>query len=113
MTDIQIIETDDVVRVVLTGRLDTAGVGLIESRFFAGIVPRGRPTVVDLGELQFLASLGIRMLISTARSLSSKGARLAMYNATPGVMEVIEMTALHEIVPNAATEAEALALVRG
>jgi anti-anti-sigma factor len=110
--EMQIIEDDGLVRVVLNGRLDTAGVSRIESQFFAGIVPRGRPTVVDMGEVPFLASLGIRMLISTARSLSTKGARLAMYNPTPGVLEVIEMTSLNEIVPTTESEAEAIALVR-
>jgi anti-anti-sigma factor len=111
--DLQITELDEIVRVALTGRLDTAGVSRIEPQFFAGIVPRGRPTIVDLGEVEFLASLGIRMLISTARSLSTKGARIAMFNATPGVMEVIEMTSLNEIVPVSGSEEEAVALVRG
>jgi anti-anti-sigma factor len=111
--ELQIIEDGDLVRVALDGRLDTAGVTLIEARFFAGIVPRGRPTVIDMTGVAFLASLGIRMLISTARGLSGKGARIAIYNPTPEVMEVIEMTALHEIVPVFGSEAEALALVRG
>jgi anti-anti-sigma factor len=112
MMEMQIVEDDGFVRVILNGRLDTAGVSRVESQFFAGIVPRGRPTVIDMSAVPFLASLGIRMLISTARSLSTKGAQIAMYGATPGVMEVIEMTSLHEIVPTAATETEALALVR-
>jgi anti-anti-sigma factor len=64
-------------------------------------------------EVSFLASLGIRMLISSARSLSAKGARFAIYNPTAEVMEVIEMTSLHEIVPTVGSETEALALVRG
>jgi anti-anti-sigma factor len=110
--EMQVIEDDDLVRVVLSGRLDTAGVAVIESQFFAAIVPRGRPTVVDLAAVPFLASLGVRMLISTARSLSSRGARIVIYNPTPEVMEVIEMTSLHEIVPAAGTHAEAVALVR-
>lgn len=109
--EMQVIEEGEVLRVALTGRLDTAGVSRIESQFFAAIVPRGRPTIVDLAEVAFLASLGIRMLITTARSLSSRGARIALYNARPEVMEVIEMTALHEIVPTATSEAEAVALV--
>jgi len=101
----------EVRRVVLVGRLDTAGVDVVETRFGAAIVPNGKNTIVDLAGVTFLASMGIRMLISTTRSLSRKGAKLVMYGATPGVQDVIETAALTEIIPLAASENEALELV--
>lgn len=100
----------DVRKVVLNGRLDTAGVDVIETRFGAVIVPAGRNTVVDLGEVTFLASMGIRMLISTTRSLSRKGAKLVLFNACPAVREVIETTALTDIIPLADSESEAVSI---
>jgi len=96
---------------VLTGRLDTAGVDVVETRFGAAIVPNGKNTIVDLSEVTFLASMGIRMLISTTRALSRKGGKLVMYGAGPGVRDVIETTALTEIIPLAGNESEALGLV--
>jgi anti-anti-sigma factor len=101
----------EVRRVVLTGRLDTAGVDVVETRFGAAIVPNGKDTIVDLSEVTFLASMGIRMLIATTRALSRKGGKLVMYGAGPGVMDVIETTALTEIIPLAGSESEALGLV--
>jgi anti-anti-sigma factor len=101
----------EVRRVVLTGRLDTAGVDVVETRFGAAIVPNGKNTIVDLSEVTFLASMGIRMLISTTRALSRKGGKLVMYGAGPGVRDVIETTALTEIIPLAVSENEALGLV--
>jgi anti-anti-sigma factor len=101
----------DVRRVALAGRLDTAGVDVVETRFGAAIVPNGKNTIVDLGEVTFLASMGIRMLISTTRALSRKGGKLVMYNAAPGVKDVIETAALTEIIPLAESENEALDLV--
>jgi anti-anti-sigma factor len=101
----------DVRRVVLVGRLDTAGVDVVETRFGAAIVPNGKNTIVDLTGVTFLASMGIRMLISTTRALSRKGAKLVMFGATPGVQDVIETAALTEIIPLAASENEALVLV--
>ena len=98
-------------KVALVGRMDTAGVGAVELRFAAGIVPQGRSTMVDLTEVEFLASLGVRMLISTARALSGKGGKLALYGANAAVTEIIETTSLNDIVPVAVTEAEAIALV--
>jgi len=100
-------------RVILAGRLDTAGVDLIETRFGASIVPGARNTVVDISRVTFLASMGIRMLISTTRSLSRKGGKIAIYGATPAVREVIDTVALADIIPLADSEDEAIGLVSG
>jgi anti-anti-sigma factor len=101
----------EVRRVALVGRLDTAGVDVVETRFGAAIVPNGKNTIVDLSQVTFLASMGIRMLISTTRALSRKGGKLVMYGAGPGVKDVIETAALTEIIPLAGSENEALGLV--
>jgi len=102
---------DGATLVAFTGRLNTVGVGDIEARFIEAITPKARPTIVDLQEVDFLASVGIRMLISAARALAEKGARLALCNASPGVLEVIESTSLMEIIPLADSPAEALELI--
>ena len=77
-------DVGEVRKVVLAGRLDTAGVDRVETKFGAVIVPADKNTIVDLTQVSFLASMGIRMLIATARSLSRKGSKLVMYGATPG-----------------------------
>jgi anti-anti-sigma factor len=109
--ELEISDLEDVTKVSLQGRLDTAGVSQIESRFAAVIVPKGKPAVVDLSGVAFLASLGVRMLISTSRALAGRGAKLAIFGANAAVMEIIEITSLHEIVAVAGTEAEAVDLV--
>ena len=106
--DIQFTEIGIVKKVVLAGRLDTAGVDLVEAKFQAGVVAGGRPTIVDLTQLEFMGSLGVRMFISAARSLAAGGGRLVLFGAREPVMEVIELTGLHEIIPNTTSESEAL-----
>jgi len=106
-------DVGEVRKVTLKGRLDTAGVDMIETRFGAAIAAAGKNTVVDISEVTFLASMGIRMLIATTRSLSRKGGKLALYNATPAVREVIETVALTDIIPLAGSESEAVSIVTG
>ena len=82
--DIQHSDVGEVRKIVLlTGLLDTAGVDQVETKFGAAIVP-ARNTIVDLTQVSFMASMGIRMLIATARALSRKGSKLVMFGATPG-----------------------------
>lgn len=106
--DIQFTEVDGVKKVVLAGRLDTAGVDLVETKFHAGVVAGGRHTIVDLAQLEFMGSLGVRMIISAGRSLALNGGRLVLFGAREPILEVIELTGLHEIVPNVTSESEAL-----
>jgi anti-anti-sigma factor len=111
--DVQHTDVGDVRKVILAGRLDSAGVDLIELRFGAVVVPAGKNTVVDMTEVSFLASLGVRMLLSTARALSRKGAKLVLFGASPAVMEVIDTMGFNDIVPVTPSESEALAFVAG
>ena len=111
--DVQITDLSGVTKAALSGRLDTANVNQLETSFTAGIVPKSQNTMVDLTNVTFIASLGIRMLLSVARVLNRRGAKFVMYGATPAVMEIIETTALSEIIPVLATEDDALAAVAG
>lgn len=51
-------------------------------------------------------------VVTSARALTAKGGKMVLYGATPAVMEIIETTCLDDIIPVAATEAEAITLVR-
>jgi len=109
--DVNFTELPGCIKADFAGRLDTANVNRIEPRFTAGVVPRGQHIIIDLSQVSFIASLGIRMLLSVARSLGRSGARVAMFGAAPQVFEILETTALSEIIPVFATEAEAIEMV--
>ena len=79
---------DGVLSLALIGRLDTPGVDRIETPLTAHLVPRGARAIVDLSQVTFLASGGIRMFITIARALGRKGGRLVLYGAQPLVAAV-------------------------
>jgi anti-sigma B factor antagonist len=109
--ELQHFDVGDVRKVVLAGRLDTTGVDRIGLQFGAMVVPEGKNTVVDMSEVSFLGSLGVRMLLSTSRALSRKGGKFVLFGVTPPVLEIIETMGFEDIVPLAGTESEAIALV--
>lgn len=94
--------------VALRGRLDTAGVGEIETRFYASFLPRGLNALVDLAAIDFVASMGIRMLVTAAKSLDAKGRRLILFGATDLVEEVLRDTGIDQFIPLVADRAAAL-----
>jgi len=110
--ELKAVESGGVTLVTLVGRLDTAGATKIETLFTAAIVPPGRPAVVDLSQVSFIASLGVRCLFSAARALSRGNRKMAVFGATGSVAEVLHTVSLDELIPVKATEAEARAAVQ-
>ncbi|MES2787178.1 MAG: STAS domain-containing protein [Pseudomonadota bacterium] len=108
--EIEVDEGSAPVNVVrLRGRLDSAGVDQGETRFSAAVVARGKDTAVDLSGISFLASMGIRLFITSARALNQKGGRMVLFGASEMVQTVLEHVALDQVVPVVATQEEALA----
>jgi anti-anti-sigma factor len=109
--DMQVTEMSDrAICIRLSGRLDAAGVEQIDDRFMAATANAEdeRHTLVDLSGVSFLASMGIRLLIASARGLNRKGALLVLFGAAGLVQDVIDLAALDQIMPVVATEALAL-----
>jgi anti-sigma B factor antagonist len=92
----------------LTGRLDAPGADLIGTRFTAAVAAMGRNAIVDLSGVTFLASMGMRLLISAARALHGKGSKLVLFGAQPLVQGVFDQAAFDQIVAIVADEASAL-----
>lgn len=99
------------VRVTIIGRLDTPGVDQVETHFVAHLVPGSNSAVVDMSAVEFVSSMGIRMLVSAGRTLRARQATLALYGVQPAVLQVFEAVALQKIISVCSTEAEALAAV--
>lgn len=95
----------------LSGRLDAAAADQVGVRFTAATAALTRPAVVDLSEVDFVASMGLRLLISSARALSSKGHKMALFGATGMTRETLENAALDKLLPIVDTQDQALAAV--
>ncbi|MEP7134479.1 MAG: STAS domain-containing protein [Chloroflexota bacterium] len=98
--ELQYSELDNDIRSIkLIGRLDIIGTGAIETKF-AGYCAGEKPRVlVDLSEVDFLASIGIRLLMMTAKSVFSRGGKLVFLNPNPDVHSVLDVTGIPSIIP--------------
>jgi len=106
--EIEITYTANIARVKLRGRLDTPGVDRVEAKFTSAVVPEGRNTVVDLSEVSFIASMGLRMFIGLAKALKRNNAKMVLFAPQSQVNEVFHTVVLREIVPIVVDEAEAV-----
>jgi len=98
--DVKLFESNEhVTHVALTGRLDTQGVDAVELVFASHTAARRRPTIVDLSGVEYLASLGMGMLVRTARSLSSHAAGMVLLNPQGPVERALRAAQIDMVVP--------------
>jgi anti-sigma B factor antagonist len=105
--------SDQLRRVCLTGRLDIEGTDVIATKFSALVAASDRRVVVDLTGVTFLASIGIRALISAGKAQQQRGGRIALLVTEKStVATTLEVTGVDEIMPilNNLAQADAAAL---
>ena len=111
--ELKIIQTNDqYTHVALSGRLDIDGVKSIELEFASLIGGQNKSAIVDMTEVSFIASLGMRMLLSTAKSLRAYDRKIVLYNPQPVVQEALETAGFSAVMPIENDLAKALALVQ-
>jgi anti-sigma B factor antagonist len=83
----------------LGGRLDIIGTGEIETKFTGYCSGEKVRVIVDLSGVDFLASIGIRLLTLTAKSVANRGGKMVILNPIPEVQDVLEITGIPAIIP--------------
>lgn len=96
----------------LSGRMDIAGTGQIEVPFASLACTDTHNVVVDLSGVEFLASIGIRCLISNAKAQHNRGGKLVLFvGDNAQVAKTLETTGIDALIPMFAAYDEALAAV--
>lgn len=91
-------ETDELTHIALWGKLDIEGVPQIEMKFLGHTAARKLPTIVDMTEVPFIASLGMGMLVEAARSLKAAGAHMVLLNCQELVARALSHARIDKVI---------------
>ena len=98
--ELQYSELENGIRFIkLTGKLDTTGFNSVDLKFTAYCAGQNVRVLVDLAEVDFLASIGIRMFTMNAKSLAARGGRMVLLNPVATVRNILEMTGINSAIP--------------
>ena len=98
--ELKIIPTESAyTHVALSGRLDIDGVKAVELEFTSAVAGTAQSAIVDITEVSFIASLGMRMLLSAAKNLRAKNCKIVLYNPQPVVQEALETAGFSSVMP--------------
>ncbi len=103
----------DLRRIVVSGRLDMEGTDSISARLLELVGEPRKAVIVDLSAVRFLASVGIRVLIASAKIVQERGGKLALVVPRGSTVSMsLEATGVDELIPvfTGSREAEAAVL---
>ncbi len=101
---------DNVTKVVLSGRIDIAGASEIDMPMSI-IAGTRRAVVIDLSAVDFMASMGLRSIVVSAKSIMNKGGKVVLLAPQQQVEEVITVSGIDELIMICRDEPEAIAAV--
>jgi anti-sigma B factor antagonist len=85
-------------KVSLSGRMDVDGSLKVDGAF-NDIAKASKNVLVDMSDVSFLASLGIRTLITAAKTVSNNGGKLVLLSPQPNVERVLRESRIDTVLP--------------
>ena len=96
------ISTDEmaggITRVSLDGRLDIAGAALVDLKMNV-IAGSSRKLLIDLQNVSFLGSMGLRSIVLPARAVLGRGGKVVLFAPGEMVQSVIKTSGIDSLLP--------------
>jgi anti-sigma B factor antagonist len=97
---LQYSELDGNIRLIkLSGALDIYGVSDVEVDFVRLCTGDNICVLVDLSRVNYISSIGIPLLVNSAKSLARQGGKMVLLSPKKPVENVLELTGIPLIIP--------------
>jgi anti-anti-sigma factor len=85
-------------KVILDGRLDIEGAAAIDLKMNV-IAGSKKAVLVDLQQVSFLGSMGLRALLAPARAIKGRGGKMVLFGPTQLVEDVLKTSGVDTLIP--------------
>lgn len=103
----------DVLVATAAGRIDFAGAQVLEGALAPALALDAphRAIVVDLSGVDYISSVGLRVLMVAAKTMRARKAAIAVASLQPVVAEIFEISRFHHVVDVRGSVRDAIAAV--
>lgn len=103
---------DDVYKINLVGRLDIQGNEEISLKFSEIIAAPSKLFIIDLSGVDFIASIGIRTILMSAKAIHNQGGKIVLLNPDSQVRKILSVSGVGTIMEIVDDLESALVIVR-
>ena len=97
-----------ILNVAIKGRLDAATASVAEGEIKKMLEGKENRLLFDLSELEYLSSVGLRVILSAAKEIRSRDGKVALAALTQYVYEIFEISGFTAMLPIKDTVEEGL-----
>jgi anti-anti-sigma factor len=90
---------NDIKQITLAGRLDIQGTAAVENSFTYYSATEKAAVLVDMSQVDFISSTGMRMLVSNAKALARRGGKMVVLNPQPLIQEALQTAGIDALTP--------------
>lgn len=85
--------------VTLSGRMDLDGTNQIYDPFSYQVTSKKAAVLVDMSQVNFVASIGMRLLLTSARALESRDGKMGLIGLNDSVKDVFLTAGIDQLIP--------------
>ena len=111
--DIQTEREENTLIAKAAGRIDGVNARDFEEAMKAAISEDDNAVIMDLGELSYISSAGLRVILLIAKGLRKRNAEFMLCSLSDPIREVFEISGFDKVIPVHASRADALATLSG
>jgi anti-sigma B factor antagonist/stage II sporulation protein AA (anti-sigma F factor antagonist) len=105
--ELRVEQEGDVYIIVIEGRIDATTTPIVEKKL-AKLDDLAMRIAIDFSDVEYLSSAGMRLLLSLAKRMQSKGGIVAIYGMADDVVDIIRMAGFERILNLFGKKADAL-----
>jgi len=102
---------DGVLVALAAGRLDGTTSREFENQLKDAIGTQKCSVVIDFQDLEYISSAGLRVVLLLAKTINTRGAKLALCSLSESIMSVFQISGFDRIIPISDNKADAVASV--
>ncbi|MFG0251079.1 MAG: STAS domain-containing protein [Phycisphaeraceae bacterium JB051] len=102
---------DGLTHIKLVGSLDIGGTGEIDMKFQGAVTSAREHALVDMTEVDFISSLGMRIFVESAKALMRTDHKLILVGCHPNVKMALNHARLEQLMQLVESEDDALAVL--
>lgn len=90
---------NEILKINLEGRLDVEGTEEIDLKFSFLTTSKKSKIIVDMEKVSFIASIGMRTLLTASKAQANRGGKIVMLKIQPLVMEALKTVGIDSLIP--------------